>query len=325
MNSPLVTIIIPVYNSSQYINSTLESVKSQFYPSIEIICVNDGSTDNSLEILNHYRDRIIIIDQTNQGQCAASNAGLKVAKGDYIKFFDADDIMNPEHIELQVKRLNGRQDAIASCEWGRFYDGNPESTLFIPEPVWHDMKPLDWIKTALAQKADMMGAWLWLIPRQIIEKTGGWDERLSLNNDFEFSTRLLLAANEVLFTPGAKIYYRSGITSSLASSKSKKAYQAALLSTDLGCQHLINAENTKETRLLCANRYQEWAYRIFPQYNDLVEEIEKKINQLGGSNKKMDGGKLFITLRNLFGWKIAKRIQLFFYKVGYLKILKQER
>ncbi|MBI9061924.1 MAG: glycosyltransferase family 2 protein [Marinilabiliaceae bacterium] len=304
-----VSIIITVYNAGRFLEETLNSVFQQTYPHLEIICVNDGSTDNSNEILQHYKNKIKIINQPNQGQCAASNAGLKIATGEYIKFFDADDLMNPEHIELQVKKLNGRTDAIASCEWGRFYDGNPQNTKFIPEPVWKDMEPLKWLKTALAQKADMMGAPLWLIPRQLLEKTGGWDERLSLNNDFEFITRLLLHCKEVLFTKGAKIYYRSGRAGSLANSANRKAFEAALLSTDLGCQHLLERENSPIIRLLCANRYQTWAYRIYPHFPDLVNKVEKKIISFGGSTNKIEGGRFFKLMRDLFGWKCAKKVQ----------------
>lgn len=312
-----VSIIIPIYNAEQHLRETLDSVFRQTYKDIEIICVNDGSTDGSLDILKEHSDKLIILNQNNQGQCIASNNGLSVAKGDYIKFFDADDVMNPEHIELQMKKLNGRTDAIASCEWGRFYNDDPYSAIFTAESVWQDMKPLDWLKTALNQKADMMGAWLWLIPREIIEKTGGWNDQLSLNNDFEFSTRLLLQANEVLFTPDAKLYYRSGLSANLANSQSKKGYETALLSTQLGCSYLLHAEDTKEMRLLCANRYQEWAYRIYPAFPDLIKKIETEIKKLGGSTKKMDGGRVFQVLSSFLGWKIAKRIQLLMYKIGY--------
>jgi glycosyltransferase involved in cell wall biosynthesis len=311
------SIIVPVFNSQRYIENTLHSLFKQTYKNIEIICINDGSTDDSLAILEKYQDKIVIINQTNKGQCAASNNGLKHATGDYIKFFDADDLMNPEHIELQVKCLNGRTDAIASCEWGRFYDNNPNSAVFNPEAVWKDLLPLEWLKTSLSQKADMMGAWLWLIPRQVLEKSGGWDERLSLNNDFEFSTRLLLAAKEVLFTPGAKLYYRSGLTDNLANTSGKLSYEAALLSTQLGCQYLLEAENSEQMRLLCANRYQEWAYRIYPQYPDILKKIEMEIKRLGGSAKNMDGGKVFKLLSSIMGWKLAKRFQALTYKVGY--------
>jgi Glycosyltransferases involved in cell wall biogenesis len=317
MNVPLVSVIIPVYNAAEYLNESLISILNQTYTNIEVIAVNDGSSDNSLEILQNYEGRIKLIEQSNQGQCAALNSGLKYALGDYIKFFDADDLMNPEHIELQVNRLNGRTDAIASCEWGRFYDGNPLSAKFNPESVWRDIQSITWLKSALSQKTDMMGGCLWLIPRNILEKAGGWDERLSLNNDFEFSTRLLLQTKDVLFTSGAKIFYRTGQGGNLANTKSEKAYQAALLSTHLGCSYLLRTENTREVRLLCANRYQEWAYRIYPLYPDLIRQIETRIDELGGSSKKMDGGKIFKLLELFCGWKIAKRIQLLFYKLGY--------
>jgi glycosyltransferase involved in cell wall biosynthesis len=317
MAYPLISIVIPVYNATDYLNETLISLFNQTYKNIEIICINDGSTDDSFAILEKYQDKIIIINQTNSGQCAASNNGLKHATGDYIKFFDADDIMNPEHIELQVKCLNGRTDAIASCEWGRFYDNNPNSAVFNPEAVWEDLVPLEWLKTSLSQKADMMGAWLWLIPRQVLKKSGGWDERLSLNNDFEFSTRLLLAAKEVLFTPSAKLYYRSGLSDNLANTSSMESYEAALLSTQLGCQYLLEAENSEQMRLLCANRYQEWAYRIYPQFPDILKKIEKEIKRLGGSTKKMDGGKAFKLITSIIGWKVTKRFQGLMYKAGY--------
>jgi glycosyltransferase involved in cell wall biosynthesis len=312
-----VSIVTPVYNAEQYLVQTLESLLSQTYKNIEIICVNDGSTDQSLEILNKYADRIIIIDQSNKGQCAASNIGLKAATGDYIKFFDADDLMNPKHIELQVKRLKGRDNAIASCEWGRFYNNQPESAKFIPEPVWQDMTPLDWLTTSLSQKIDMMGAWLWLIPKKILDKVGGWDERLSLNNDFEFSIRLLLAAKEVLFTPGAKVYYRSGLETNLANQKSKQAYEAALLSTQLGCENLLQADSSVQMKRLCANRYQQWLFRIYPSYPELCKQIENKIDELGDSTLKMEGGRVFITLSSILGWKMAKRLQLLIYNIGY--------
>lgn len=324
MNNPLVTIIIPAYNAGKYIRSSLNSILQQTYTNLEIIIVNDGSTDDTAQIIKSFSDkRIRYIEQQNGGQCKASNTGLKNAIGELIKFLDADDVLNKEHIELQVKKINNRTDAICSSEWGRFYGKDPESAEFHPETVWKNMKPLDWIKNALQQKCDMMGAWLWLIPRPIIEKAGGWDERLSLNNDFEFSIRLLLNAQEVLFTPGAKLYYRTG-NESLSVSKSKAAYEAAYLSTQIGCAHLLGVENSPLMRQLCANRYQEWIFKFYPSYPHLVQRIEKDIRELGGSNTKVGGGIVLKSLAVLFGWKIAKKVQRFFYKLGYQKENKKE-
>ena len=89
-----ISIIVPVYNTSKYLDECLISLTSQTLNEIEIVCVNDGSTDNSLQILNNYKnkdDRIKIIDQKNQGVCAARNAGIRAAQGEYITFVDSDD------------------------------------------------------------------------------------------------------------------------------------------------------------------------------------------------------------------------------------------
>lgn len=317
----LVSVIMPCYNAAQYITQAIESVIRQTHSNFELIIINDGSTDQSEKMIQSFNDgRIKYIFQKNSGQCIASNIGLGHAKGEYIKFFDADDVMNENHLEAQLERLSGNEDCIASCAWGRFYDNNSQSARFIPEPVWQDMPSLEWIKASLRQKYDMMGAWLWLIPRKIIERSGGWDERLSLNNDFEFSIRLLLNADKVLFAAGARIYYRSGMTTALSQEISRSRFEAAILSTKLGCEYLLNKENSAEVRLLCANRYQEWLFRIYPYFRDLQLEIKHKIELLGGSNRKMDGGKAMRMLDKMVGWRTAKRIRILLKKLGYKKL-----
>jgi glycosyltransferase involved in cell wall biosynthesis len=321
VDSALISIIVPCYNASSYLKEAIESVLKQTHQQFELILVNDGSTDDSETIIKSYRDeRIRYYYQENKGQCAASNFGLAKASGDYIKFFDADDVMNETHLEAQLKKLNGRTDAVASCAWGRFYDGNPLSATFKAEPVWKDMLPLDWIKAALSQSSDMMGAWLWLIPKQVIQQSGGWDERLSLNNDFEFSIRLLLHAQKVLFAEDAKLFYRSGING-LSDSNSEKAWMAGYLATQLGCDQLLKADNSNEMKQLCANRYQQWIFRIYPLYPHLVSLFQNKVDELGGSNNQMEGGFFFLFLSKIFGWKFAKKSKhLLKEKFGYRKL-----
>lgn len=316
----LVSVIMPCYNAEKYIRLAIDSVLQQTYTQLELIIVNDGSTDRSADIIASFRDdRIRYFSQENKGQCAASNFGLSQAKGDYIKFFDADDVMNTVHLEAQLKKLNGRTNALASCAWGRFYDGNPASAQFVPETVWKDLSSVEWIKLALAQQYDMMGAWVWLIPRAVLAETGGWDERLSLNNDFEFSMRLLTHVQTVYFAEEAIMYYRSG-NASLSQRPSAAAFQAALLSTELGCGYLLAKENSAHTRRLCADRYQEWLYRMYPADPLLEQELEQRIAALGGSNRRMDGGKVFRGISALVGWKKAKLLQRWLKQRGYRKL-----
>ncbi len=323
MSNPLVSIIVPCYNAGLFITEALESILGQTYQNIEIIIINDGSTDDSVEKIKKLSDpRIQLFHQENKGQCAALNAGIASSRGEYIKFFDADDIMCSEHIELQVKTISGRKDVVASCEWYRFFNNDISTAVYAPETVWENLPPLTWLKTALTQQYDMMAAWLWLIPRQMLDEVGYWDERLSLNNDFEFSVRLLLHAKEVLFTKGAKVYYRSGRGEGLSESTTETAYEAAILSTDLACSYLLLADQSDLMRQICADRYQEWCFRIYPKYPKVLALLEKKVIYYGGSNREMEGGTIFQKIASSMGWKAAKRIKFFFYRLGYLKILK---
>lgn len=106
----LISIIIPVYNAEQYIAQCLESIISQTYKEIEILCINDGSSDNSIKILNEYKNkdsRIVVLDKENEGVSKTRNIGLKKAKGEYLMFVDADDWIDCdtcENAELAMQK-----------------------------------------------------------------------------------------------------------------------------------------------------------------------------------------------------------------------------
>ncbi len=113
---PKLSVIVPVYNVEPYLSEALDSVINQTYKDMEIICVNDGSTDNSPSILNEYAkkdSRIKIINQENQGLSEARNVGLRASVGDYIYFFDSDDILAPYALEKSITLLE-EYDADAS-------------------------------------------------------------------------------------------------------------------------------------------------------------------------------------------------------------------
>ncbi len=116
---PKVSVIIPTYNRAGYIVKTLESVFAQTYTDYEVIVVDDGSTDDTEEVLKPYYDRIIYIRKENGGQGSARNVGIKLAKGEYVAFLDSDDLWLPEKLEIQVK----------------FMDDNPEVGLVFSDFV----------------------------------------------------------------------------------------------------------------------------------------------------------------------------------------------
>jgi len=101
-----VSIIIPVYNSEIFLRDSLESALQQTYSNIEIICIDDGSTDKSPEILKQYSDKVTIFTQKNQGLASALNTGIKEMTGKWFKWFSPDDILYPQTIEILVKKAN---------------------------------------------------------------------------------------------------------------------------------------------------------------------------------------------------------------------------
>ena len=101
---PLVSCIIPVFNAERFLDEAVRSALAQTYPALEIIVVNDGSTDGSEAVLAKYQSRVACILQPNRGEAAARNTGVRAARGEFVAFLDADDMWEPEKIGCQVAR-----------------------------------------------------------------------------------------------------------------------------------------------------------------------------------------------------------------------------
>jgi glycosyltransferase involved in cell wall biosynthesis len=179
---PKVSVIIPNYNYSQYICEAVESVLLQTYPNVEIIIVDDGSKDNSLEVLEKFGDKIKILAQQNAGVSVARNNGVANSNGEFIAFLDADDIWLPEKIERQISLfLNDKtlglvhvavQDIDASGKnLGTHFDG-------LSGEVSHEL--------LLFKRAVILGGGSGImIPRKIFDEVGGFDLRLSTSADWD--------------------------------------------------------------------------------------------------------------------------------------------
>ena len=119
MQNPEISIIIPIYNCEKYLSRCLDSIINQTFTNIEIICINDGSTDSSLKILQNYKTkdpRIIIINQNNQKLGAARNRGLEIQKGNYITFIDSDDWIDNDYLEKLYNAIKTHNaDCAISC------------------------------------------------------------------------------------------------------------------------------------------------------------------------------------------------------------------
>jgi glycosyltransferase involved in cell wall biosynthesis len=115
MAQPLVTVVVPNYNCGRFIAETLNSVFAQTYPYVEVIVVDDGSTDESAAVLQRFQDRVRIVNQKNQGVSVARNRGIQEARGELIAFLDADDVWHPEKLAKQVALFDNPAVGLVHC------------------------------------------------------------------------------------------------------------------------------------------------------------------------------------------------------------------
>jgi glycosyltransferase involved in cell wall biosynthesis len=310
MRHPQVSVLIPCYNARKYIGETLEFVFRQTWPNIEIIVVDDGSTDSCADVVQSLaRPNLKLVRQTNLGQTAALNTCLAHASGDFVQYLDADDVIDPAKIEIQMKRIGSRRSCVASAEWGRFYD-SVDNTQLNPEAVWRDLDPIDWIALSLADGLGMMFPALWLIPMPIIRAAGPWNENLTLANDAEYFTRVLLASEQVLFCPGSRCHYRSGVSGSLSSRKSVTALTSQYRVTEL-CEGYVRArEDSERIRRGFALCWQHYAYAAYPYCRELAEQALARARALHPITIQPGGGPAFHVAMRVMGWRLARRLQV---------------
>lgn len=166
---PLVSVIVPTYNRAALLQQTVESVLAQTYPNIELIVVDDGSTDETPEMLKQYAGRLVHIRKQNEGGTAARNTGIQAVHGEYLNFLDHDDIFLPTKIERQVEILNARPEVgLVHCGYYRMdKDGRYIDIVnFLPEGD--------------VRRVIVLGCFCWsgapLIRRECIDKVGVFDE-----------------------------------------------------------------------------------------------------------------------------------------------------
>jgi glycosyltransferase involved in cell wall biosynthesis len=132
LNSPLISIIIPVYNSSSFILKTLASLHAQSYKNYEIIIVNDGSTDNSIDILTEYKrknNNVILYNQENRGVSVARNKGIELSNGEFITFLDSDDTYSTDFLEKTLCKQNEKNADLVYCGYNEINSSGKLTTI----------------------------------------------------------------------------------------------------------------------------------------------------------------------------------------------------
>lgn len=229
---PLVSVIIPVYNAAKYIRKCLDSVLCQTLQDFEVICVDDGSTDDSVSLMEEYKeadDRIQLIRQQNLYCGTARNTGLEYATGKYVYFLDADDYIASTLLEKAVKKAESTQADIVVFGGYRYNDITGETQV-----------AKDYLQYRVVEKKNVFSRrdiprdilvfsnpapWTKLYMRDFIDEYGLRFQTLSSAEDIYFTKMAFALANRIVCIDEPLMYYRVGLTNNLGSTKYREPFQ----------------------------------------------------------------------------------------------------
>jgi glycosyltransferase involved in cell wall biosynthesis len=200
----IVSVVVPCYNGAKYIDDAIWSVRKQIYKDVEIVAVNDGSTDNTQALLEKHASedsRVRVISQSNRGLAGARNTGIREAKGEYLCFLDADDVLLPEKLDKQVRFLN--ENPSVDLVYSDYFIGDPH------------LDPVGLVAVRIP-KADLIDAYAcrnWfgamspLVRMSLINRVGGFDESLPASEDWDYWIRCAQVGT-FAYMPGITAIYR---------------------------------------------------------------------------------------------------------------------
>lgn len=268
-----VSVIVPIYNSERYLRKCLESIVNQTLKEIEIILVDDGSTDNSYEIYNEYLNndnRIIIIKQTNQKQGAARNRGIEIAKGKYIGFVDADDYIDLNFFEklYETAERYGCDIAISSliklCNNKQKYKWKFESEKLLIS---------DYEKFVTGHQIKNAAPYNKIYKKTFIEKNKIRFKEKVFYEDGLFTVKAIYYTNKIITVPGTSYYYLKNPNSTVNSKQTEKHMNDAL-NAKIEILDFVRKNNFK----LFPNAF-HYTKKIYKIFNIPILSIKENITQ----------------------------------------------
>lgn len=228
MEKEKVSIIIPVYNSESTLKRCIESVINQTYKNIEILIINDGSKDKSLNIMNEYKnkdERIIVINQKNKGLSGARNTGVNNATGDYITFIDSDDYIKPNLVKDTIKIFEEYECDVVRNNYELSYENGKtklRNEMYEENRIINiEEKKEELIQNILLGKVQSY-SWLLTIKREILDKNNlKFDEDIFFMEDIVFIIRLIFCIKNIYFVREPNYFYYQSNENSLTKDTKK--------------------------------------------------------------------------------------------------------
>lgn len=285
-----ISVIVPIYNVEKYLRDCIESIICQTYTNLEIILVNDGSTDNCENICNEYvkkDSRIKLINKGNGGLSSARNAGIDVANGDYLVFIDSDDYVNKSMIEVLRNLLINNNADIAQCEFEKFYDSkniSDNSTFKETITVKNNKEALLSLSKIDGKGVNAVVAWNKIYKKKLFD-----DIRYPINkiHEDQFTTyKLIYKANKIVYT-NKKLYYYRQRENSIMNSKFDKKRLVVLDAIEEKINFFKGMEKYESVYYESIHQYINNAIGNYKKYkesnpNDCItlKNIKKRLNKI---------------------------------------------
>ena len=324
-----VSIVIPVYNVEKYIEECLESAINQTLNDIEIIVVNDGSTDNSLEKVKPYEKKynnVRIINQTNKGLSGARNTGLRNATGEYIYFLDSDDYISLESMEYCYKKCKENDLDVLTFDAECFLDeedaGKIDNMDIISKENYERSKIIeskvisgeDFYNYSINKKAYKQPVWLYVYKREFLIKENLYFYEGLIHEDELYTIQVLIKSDRVMYIPKTYFFRRIRFNSIMTSKVKKKNIDSLnIICSEIYSLYLQNKDDLKEeTNLNLIKKIREfYTIALYRMYDSKIDKKEIKVckNELRNNINKSSGIK---TLKLLFQFNFPRTyIQLY--------------
>ena len=200
---PIVSVVIPAYNAEKTILETIKSVQNQTLHDFEIILINDGSTDKTVELVSTLAEsRLKVFNYSNGGLPVARNRGIKHATGQYIAFIDADDLWTPNKLKLQLEALQQHSESGVAYSWSAYIDSEGKFLYAQKPPFFEGNVYQNILLTNFIANGSNI-----LVRRQVIESVGEFDPLLKAAEDWDYNIRLAAQVPFVL-VPNYQVLYR---------------------------------------------------------------------------------------------------------------------
>jgi glycosyltransferase involved in cell wall biosynthesis len=302
MSDP-VSIIIPCYNAERWVDEAIQSCINQTYAPIEIIVVNDGSTDRSLERLQTYGDKIVLIDVPNGGPARARNLGFERSTGTYIQFLDADDYLMPDKVEQQVAYLKSSTADAVYGDWRHLThheNGTSEFDEIHPAGAHSDLL-----------RANLTGWWVppfaLMYRRGIVEKSGGWDPNIVQSDDQDFFLSVLFVGATMGYVPRLTGIYRRYGRVTVSTASTEKWVRGTIQTLQKVEQKLQATGQLAQYRTALAHAYYHIAHSAYDVNRALHKTLLQKVRELD-AHFMPDKPASYQWIRRTFGLEMAEEV-----------------